>query len=118
MSQHKGIPCGDLVQVDYCSSDIKKRKWPSPRAVLKNELDSSIVTVTFYSGRKMHVAVEGVRAAVCDDELAKHITELKDKLDDLIDAVVDENTSNSTDMPDAQPGTTHSLSFDHYEEPV
>lgn len=52
--------------------------------MLKYDPDTGIVTVTSASGRNIHVAAEDVRAAVCDDELSKHIIETNDQLDDII----------------------------------
>lgn len=70
--QHKVIQPGDPVKVYHRSSDNKKGKWPSPLAVPRYKPEPSIVTVTFSSRRRMHVAVEVVRADVCDDELARN----------------------------------------------
>lgn len=61
----------------------------------------------------MYVAVEDIFPGVRDNEIATHIMANNDQLDNIIDAVVDENTPSSTDMPDAQPGTTASWYFDH-----
>lgn len=76
--------------------------------MLKYELEPSIVTVKSSCGRRMHVADEYVRAVFSDDELVKHILETNDELDDIIDAVIDENISDSTGMSVAQPDTIHS----------
>lgn len=53
----------------------------------------------------MHVAVEDVIDAVCDEELAKHIIETPDQLDDIIDAAVVGNAHGSSKLSCAQPDT-------------
>lgn len=77
-----------------------------------------IETVTSASGHKKHVPVHDVRAAVCDDELAKHIIETNYQREDTIDAVFDENAHEPTDISGDQPNTNHPSCFDRVGEPV
>lgn len=69
----------------------KKVNWLFHYIVFRYEPKPVIITVTSATRRRMHIAVEVVCAAVCDNERTKHIIRIDDQLNGIIDSAVDEN---------------------------
>lgn len=65
-------PC-NLLKAYNKPDDKKRRKRLFPRAVLQNDVRSGVVTTSISFGESMHVAAEGICAAICQDEFAQHV---------------------------------------------
>ena len=97
--QELPIKIGDLVQVYTRLQNQKRGKWSDATPVLAIDPESRTVTVPGSAGRKRDAAIEDVRVAVCDNELATQIQSSIDVLyDDLDDNLSRYSEFNSDDQ--------------------
>lgn len=119
-TQNPLIKSGDLVQVYYKDRSERRGKWSSPRTVLSFDPVSGIVSIPGSNGSPIHAAVEDVRHAVTEDELAVHVTESIDQINSEIDAAI----TDSSALPDTSPsisntdlvGTGYNPDFDNDDD--
>ena len=98
------VKVGDIVQVYIKLQNEKRGKWSSPKPVLCYDHKSRTVTVPGQNGRKINAALEDVRNAISENELATKYQEPIDALDlDIsknIDILTDENISENASDDD------------------
>ena len=110
------VNAGDLVQVFIKLQHEKRGKWTSAKPVLRFDKASGIVTVPGQNGKTIKAAVEDVRFAISDDELAVKYQEAIDAvdiaLDDSVDVIADDTNAQSSltepeNSDDGEIGPTH-----------
>ena len=110
------VNAADLVQVFIKLQHEKRGKWTSAKPVLSYDKASGIVTVPGQNSKTIKAAVEDVRFAISDDELAVKYQEAIDALDialdDSVDVIADDtNAQRSLTEPenydDDEIGPTH-----------
>ncbi len=84
------VQVGDTVQVFFKRDHEKRGSWSAPRTVLSYDHSSRTVTVPGKNGRTVSAAVEDVRAALPENDLAKSIQESIDTLDACVDNAIDD----------------------------
>ena len=109
------VKVGDLVQVFIKLQHEKRGKWTSAKPVLSYEKASGIVTVPGQNGKKIKAAVEDVRFAISDDELAVKYQEAIDVLDSCLSDSVDDLPEQEMvlDLTEAEPGDNEEIGPTH-----
>ena len=94
------VRVGDLVQFLIKQLDDKREKCSSVKSVLFYDKQSSIEAVSGQNGLTIKAAVEDVRFAITDNELAWKYQEANDIVDTALDESIDsfyKHASNKTD---------------------
>ena len=91
------VQTGDLVQVYIKNQNEKRGSWTAPKPILAFDHKSQTVKVPGSKGRTIEAAVEDVRHAVTDDHLAVAVQDAIDQLAFNLDAVIDEQESDTDD---------------------
>ena len=84
------IAVGDLVQVFIKKQNQKRGKWSQNKPVLAYDFPNRTITVPGSNGRKICAAIEDVRPAIRDNELAAAVQDAIDEMDRNLDEVVEE----------------------------
>ena len=90
----KDVPLsvGDQVQIFIKLPNEKRGKWSGSRPVLSYDISSGIVTVPGSRGRTISAAIEDVRHAIVDNDLAQKIQEAIDQLSIEVENSLDTDT--------------------------
>ncbi len=91
---------GDIFQVFIKIQHEKRGKWSIPKPVLSYDERFGIDSVAGQNGRKINAAVDDVRFAVVDDELATKFQEANDTFDICLENSLD-------DIPDEPHDIVH-----------
>lgn len=90
------VSVGDMVQVFIKRDHEKRGKWTSPKLVLSYDKSSGIVTVPGTSGHTIKAAIEDVRLAITNSDLATSIQEAMDTLTLVVDNAIDDTITEKT----------------------
>lgn len=90
---------GDLVQVFVQSGNEKRGTWSSPRQVLSIYTQARSVIVPGRAGISVCAAMEDVRAALDENELANAIQDSIDQLDFNLAPELDDGTATNDERP-------------------
>jgi len=107
--QEEQISSGDMVEVFIKREKEKRGKWSAPKPVLEFDPMSGIVVVPGTSGKKISAAVEDVRIAGKDNNLAQKIQEAIDSVNMTLDIALDnmnDGNQSSSEQPFSAPSET------------
>ena len=113
------VKIGDLVQVFIKLQHEKRGTWSSAKPVLAYDKKISVVTIPVGNGRKINAAVEDVRFAITDYELAIKYQAANDQLNSVLDTWIysisnESKNEDDDDTKNSEPeelSTTHDLCF-------
>lgn len=96
--QTRAVGPGDMVEVFIELPNQKRGSWSSPRTVLDVDISSDTVSVSGSKGHSVKAALEDVRIAISDDNVAQILCEANDSLDrgldiELSDITLDQPTT-------------------------
>jgi len=108
------ISTGDMVEVFIKKQHEKRGSWTAPKLVLSYDHPSRTVTVPGARGKTIAAAVEDVRHAVLENDIATAIQDAIDSLDCSLDIAISGTapSSNDTEPDDDQDSGTNACN-DH-----
>lgn len=98
-----------MVQIFVKAHHEKRGKWSQNMLVLAYDITNRTVTVPGSKGRTVSAAIEDIRTAVCENELATAVPDAINEIDRNVDGIVDllesEAHCNDEDTSDHPAGT-------------